>query len=507
MKVYLATLGCKLNESELEGWARQFASGRVEVVDDPRQADLCVLNTCTVTHIAARKSRQIARQVARDNPQARVILTGCYASTAPEEAARLPNVALVVPNADKDELVRLAGQLLGDALYQTTETGCRLPEAASGLVQATGVGQQTPDEKRHTTEDREQKAAGGEGTSRLKEGGLWMPDGGKSRSASPSPQLRTRSFVKIMDGCNMSCTYCIIPLARGKERSRPLSEIVDEVKTLVADGFKEIILTGVQISVFENIHDKLHGLRDLVAAILGETGVPRLRLTSIAPWDLDESLLDLWSDPRLCRHVHLSLQSGCDTVLRRMRRPYTSEQFSRAVRLTRERIPDVGVTTDVIVGFPGESDVEFEMSLQFVESMQFSRVHVFPYSAREGTVAARLPLQVAEAIKRARVTEMQAVAEASARAFIRHFIGRTMDVLWETGEPTANRSGNVGGESGDRGRPALIWSGYTDNYVRVLSESTANLHNQIAPVRLTRVEDDAAMGEWALGDEGLAPAK
>ncbi|HEX7587129.1 MAG TPA: tRNA (N(6)-L-threonylcarbamoyladenosine(37)-C(2))-methylthiotransferase MtaB, partial [Anaerolineae bacterium] len=379
MKVYLSTLGCKLNESEIESWARRFADDGHELVGDARDADICVLNTCTVTHTAAHKSRQMARQLARANPKARLVLTGCYTDIAPDEAKGLPNVALVVPNVDKDRLVALAGGLWDDALFQSTENGCRMPEAASGDM------------------------AGIEG------------------------KLRTRAFVKIEDGCNMSCTYCIIPLARGKERSRSRAEIVAEVQTLVAAGYQEIILTGVQISSYRTGagEDRLV-LRDLVAAILAETNVPRLRLTSIAPWDLDEQLLDLWSDPRICRHLHLSLQSGSDTVLRRMRRPYSTAQFARAAALAREKIPAVGLTTDVIVGFPGESEVEFEQSLRFVEQMQFSRVHVFPYSARAGTVAAVLPLQVADAVKEPRRRQMQALADASVRAFSVRFVGQTM---------------------------------------------------------------------------------
>lgn len=433
-RIYFATLGCKLNESEIEAWSRQFGDGGYELVDDPRQADVCILNTCTVTHVAARKSRQMARQLARANPKARLVLTGCYASMSPDEAKSLPNVSLVVPNADKDRLAALAGNLLGDVRFQSTETGCRIPEAVSGELHSGTV---------------------------------------------PNTHLRTRAFVKVMDGCNMSCTYCIIPLARGKETSRPLAEVVSEVRSLVDQGYQEIILTGVQISVYANNGDKVHGLRDLVSAILTATAVPRLRLTSVAPWDLDASLLDLWRDRRLCRHLHLSLQSGSDTVLRRMRRAYTTEQFRRVADLARERIPDVGITTDVIVGFPGESEVEFDQSLRFVDEMRFSRVHVFPYSARAGTVAANLPLHVSEQVKDVRVRAMQRIADRSAHAFAEKHLGRTMEILWESClEDQGTRT----------------WSGYTDNYIRVTASSDANLHNRISAVRLTHLQADGAAG-------------
>jgi threonylcarbamoyladenosine tRNA methylthiotransferase MtaB len=243
-------------------------------------------------------------------------------------------------------------------------------------------------------------------------------------------------------------------------------------------GYKEIILTGVQISSFRNAiasaegakqsssfveiasHKSLamtNGLRDLVAAILAETSVPRLRLTSIAPWDLDESLLDLFTDSRLCRHLHLSLQAGSDTVLRWMRRPYTTAQFARAVDLARAKIPDVGITTDVIVGFPGESATEFEQSLEFVDRMQFSRVHVFPYSARAGTVAAKLPLPVDEPTKSMRMKQMQAIADFSQRAFANRFVGRTLNVLWESRQATEDQNSSVPRP------PFSVWVGYTDN--------------------------------------------
>ncbi len=426
MKVYLQTLGCKLNESELEAWARAFVARGDELVDDPRLAETIVLNTCTVTAQAARKSRNVTRQLARAGDQAQIILTGCYATMSPAQARALPNVTLVVPNASKDALVELARERAGDFPYAA-------PFAAHDANKLGG--------------------------------------------------LRTRAFVKIQDGCNMACTYCIIPLARGRARSRPQAEIVDEIKRLADAGYQEVILTGVQISDYrleerENGKGRLRGLCDLTRAILRETALPRLRLTSIAPWDLDAELLDLFSDARLCRHLHLSLQSGSGSVLRRMRRPYSAEQFADAAAEARAKIPDVALTTDVIVGFPGEADVEFQDSLDFVERMNFARVHVFPYSAREGTVAAQLPLPVDDATKAARHQAMQRVADASLRRFTENFVGRTLNVLYE--ENTA------GGAE---------WTGYSDNYIRVVTPSRENLSNRLAPTRLTDITADGARGE------------
>ncbi len=449
MKVYLQTLGCKLNESELESWARDFTARGDEIVTDPRAADTIVLNTCTVTSQAARKSRNLSRHLARENANAQIILTGCYATMSPDQARALPNVALLVPNADKDQLVKLAGERLRELDFQIGANGCRVPEATSGDLLPSPVG----------------RGVGGEG-------------------------LRTRAFVKIEDGCNMSCSYCIIPFARGRARSRAQNEIVDEIKSLVDSGYQEVILTGVQISDYrleerENGNGRLRGLCDLVSEILRETNLPRLRLTSIAPWDLDEELLDLFSDARLCRHLHLSLQSGSTTVLRRMRRPYTAEQFADAVEMARAKIPDVAITTDVIVGFPGEADVEFQESIEFVERMNFARVHMFPYSAREGTVAATFPLHVNDLVKDARAKAMQRVADASQQKFAQQNIGRTFNVLYEEPAPSP-----IGGGLGWG-----LWTGYTDNYIRVVTRSRESLSNRILATRLVEAVEDSVRGE------------
>jgi len=462
MKVYLQTLGCKLNESELEAWARDFTMRGDEIVNDPRLAETIILNTCTVTAQAARKSRNVARHLARANADAPIVLTGCFATLSSQQAASLPNVALVVPNADKDQLVRLAGERLRQLDFQIAANGCRVPEAVSGELP---LPQPLSDEERGV--------------------------------------LRTRAFVKIEDGCNMSCTYCIIPLARGRARSRPQNEIIGEIKQLVDAGFQEVILTGVQISDYsleerQSGNGRLRGLCDLVSDILRNTTLPRLRLTSIAPWDLDAELLDLFSDARLCRHLHLSLQSGSSTVLRRMRRPYSAEQFAGAVEMARAKIPDVAITTDVIVGFPGEQKVEFQESVEFVERMDFARVHVFSYSAREGTLAANLPLHVADEIKDTRHRAMQRVADASLRRFAENFVGRTRDVLYEeqSTAPIGEQSARELSPSPLRGGSGRgLWLGYTDNYIRVVTRSHENLSNRIAPTRLIEAVQDGARGE------------
>jgi threonylcarbamoyladenosine tRNA methylthiotransferase MtaB len=421
MKVYFATLGCKLNQSETERLAREFARAGHQVVLSPREADLCVVNTCAVTQAAARRSRKVARRARRANPRIATVLTGCYAEIAPEVARSIEGVALVVGNRDKERLLEI---LMDRYAPEPPVTG--------------------------------------------------------PLSLVPYPPFHTRAFVKIQDGCNMGCTFCIIPLARGRERSRPGSEIIAEIQDLVAASHKEIVLTGVQISAYgrDGAAEAGANLRDLVARTLDETGVARLRLSSLAPWALGPSLLALWEDPRLCRHLHLSLQSGSDAVLRRMRRPYTTARYAQAVEMARETIPDLAITSDVIVGFPGETEAEFEESLCFVERMAFARLHVFRYSPRPGTVAATMPQQVPHQVKRARSQAMIELGLRSAGRFRRHYLGRRLDVLWETRE-------------GDR------WTGFTDTYIRVTVESVLDLGNTITPVELMGLTEEGMWGRVA----------
>lgn len=271
----------------------------------------------------------------------------------------------------------------------------------------------------------------------------------------------------------MRCAFCIIPFTRGRERSRPLPEVVAEIRELVNGGYREIVVTGVQISSYRV---NGYGLYELVTAILEQTEVPRLRLTSIAPWEFDERLLELWADRRLCRHIHLSLQSGCTATLRRMRRPYTAETYAALVERIRETIPGVAITTDVIVGFPGETPAEFEESLRFVERMRFAKVHVFPYSSRPGTEAATLPDQVPYVEKKARTEAMLAVAKESERRFWEQHLGQRLTVLWET-------------------RKNGTWQGMTDNYIRVFGRAEKELTNTFTPVTLVQLTDHGVLGE------------
>jgi threonylcarbamoyladenosine tRNA methylthiotransferase MtaB len=416
MRAFLTNLGCKLNQAEMESLARQLSTDGHRLADALESADVHIINTCTVTHVAARTSRKVARRGKRRSDGIRTVLTGCFVDGSPEEAARLAGVDLVVPNRDKDNLLEL--------LYE------RFP--------------------------------------------AYRPS---HREALPIPYVplefgNSRALVKIEDGCNMSCSFCIIPHTRGRQTSRPLESVMDEVSGLVAGGFREIVLTGVQISSYRSGNVRLS---DLVGRLLGETSVERLRLTSIAPWDFDPKLLDLVESGRICRHFHLSLQSGCDDTLARMRRPYDSNTFGTLVDRIRSRVPGVAITTDVIVGFPGEDQREFEEGLRFVEAIGFAKVHAFPYSPRPGTSAADLCNQVAPPIQRQRMQHMLEVAAAAEEDFQRAQLGATVPVLWE--------------RKVDDG-----WQGTSDNYLKVHTRSSRDHGFSITPTMIDALNDTMLEG-------------
>lgn len=422
MKVYLTSLGCKLNQSEIETWAREFAALGCELVDAPEQADLCVANTCAVTHVAARKSRQLVRKLSRARPEARLVVTGCYAELSAAEVKDFPAVTMVAGTAQKGQLV---SELAGLFDLRTSPTTDR-PE----------------------TEAPRQRAL--------------------------SAHLRTRALIKIQDGCDNACTYCIVRVARGKQRSETIPAVLAEIQTREREGYREAVLTGVHIGAFGR--ERGESLADLLKAILAQTHIPRLRASSIEPWDLTDELLELWQDRRLCPHLHLPLQSGSDATLRRMGRRCSTQQFRDLVQRARAQIPDLAVTTDIIVGFPGEDESEFSETLDLAKEVGFARIHVFPFSARPGTAAATMQQQVSPETTQNRVARLLEVGRESARAFQARFVGRTADVLWES-----QHDG--------------VWNGLTGNYIRVETPSAVDLHNRIVTVRLTRQTAHGLHGE------------
>ncbi|HES58098.1 MAG TPA: MiaB/RimO family radical SAM methylthiotransferase, partial [Firmicutes bacterium] len=355
MKIYLDTVGCRLNQAEIERYARQFRAAGHELVGSAEEADLAVVNTCTVTNAAASDSRKLIRRAAREGAD-EIVVTGCWSTLRPEKAAALQNVSRVVPNHKKDRLVP-------DLLGVTGETFDLEPV---------------------------------------------------ERRPIPGTRLRTRAFIKVQDGCENRCTFCITTVARGAGRSRTIEQVISDVRAVldgdeVEGAAQEVVLTGVHLGSWGQDLEGGQRLADLVRAVLNRTGVPRLRLSSLEPWDLDPAFFDLWQDERLCRHLHLPLQSGSAATLRRMARKTTPQAFAELVAAARERIPEVAITTDVIAGFPGESQAEFEESLAFVRAMNFAGGHVFTYSARPGTAAARMPDQVPHPQRKTRNARLRAV--------------------------------------------------------------------------------------------------
>ena len=408
--VALDSLGCKLNQAEVQQMAGQLAAAGYRIVPPDEKADIYILNTCTVTHVADRKSRHLLNTARRRNPAAQLIAIGCYAEREPGALSSIEGVELVLGNEQKWHLLELL------------ETG-------------------------------------------------------KTVSPSPFPPVpsseRTRSFIKVQDGCRSFCAYCIVPMVRSREYSVPADEVLAQLKEKAAAGFKEVVLTGTEIGNYKSGSETL---KELLERILAETDIPRLRLSSLQPRHITPGLPALWKNTRLCPHFHLSLQSGSDAVLKRMKRHYLTADYNRAVAVIRESIPGAAITTDVIVGFPGESDTEFKETCDFCSRMKFARIHVFPYSPRPRTAAASMPAQVPEHVKKERSSRMLALAKESAQIYHKQLSGKILDVLWEQ---------QVNG----------IWSGLTGNYIKVYAKNAADLTNKLLPAKLIKIYRDGVWGE------------
>lgn len=437
MRIYLDIVGCRLNQAEIERYAHQFRAAGHTLSASPEESDLVVINTCAVTKSAAADSRKKIRHAARAGAK-EIAVTGCWSTLNPTGAANLPAVRYVIPNTDKDRLVPLVLDIAHDDF---------------------------------DSEPLE-------------------------REPVPGARLRTRAFIKVQDGCDNRCTFCVTTLARGSGRSRPVADILEDIQASLSgsdedqaafglSGAKEIVLTGVHLGSWgHDLSPSLH-LRHLVGAILQETDAPRLRLSSLEPWDLDVDFFSLWEDARLCRHLHLPLQSGSATTLRRMARKTTPEAFAALVAAARKSIPGVAITTDIIAGFPGETKEEFQETLDFVRTMQFAGGHVFTYSARPDTAAARMPDQVPHSLRKERNAQLRTLLAESAQSYQKGFIGKTLPVLWES-------AASIGPEN---------WhlSGLTDNYLRVHARAPRHLWNQITPVRINHFNEEGLAGELERG--------
>jgi threonylcarbamoyladenosine tRNA methylthiotransferase MtaB len=428
MLVHLQTLGCRLNEAELETWAQDFQRAGHDITTRPEAAQLIVLNSCAVTRDAARKSRQSIRRIHRDNPSAKLVVSGCYATLNQQEAEAEMGVDLVIGNQDKDKLVEKAlSELNLDSMpAQATEPG----------------------------------------------------------EFSLFTRGRQRAFVKVQDGCRYRCTFCIVTVARGEEKSRPIDTVIEEINNLHSQGIAEVVLTGVHLGGYGS--DLSCNLADLIQAILAQTDIPRIRLGSLEPWELSDGFFELFANPRLMPHLHLPLQSGSDSVLRRMARRCKTQEFTAIIERLRRRIPHFNVTTDIIVGFPGETEQEWQDSVDYIAATGFGHIHIFTYSRRDGTKAASLPGQISNAVKKQRSADLHRLAEKMKLKFYRENLGREFPVLWEGySEPCGDNQQRV--------------FGYTPNYLKIgcVLNRDRSVENQVINTRLTEACDNWIIGELA----------
>ncbi len=413
MKVYLKALGCRLNEAELEQWSQTFQSCGFSITQQERHADLIVLNTCAVTHEASRKSRYLIKRLHRENPLAKLVVTGCHASLEADKVADAMGVDLVVTNAHKARLPKIAQETLALPTMPLSATD---PEAIALYSRG-----------------------------------------------------RHRAFIKIQDGCRYRCTYCIVTRARGEEVSRPMADIITEVNRFHAAGIQEIVLTGVHVGGYGS--DIETNLYDLVRTLLRDTDIPRIRYASVEPWDLPDYFFDLFENSRIMPHMHLPLQSGSDVILRKMSRRCKTQDYARLVDTARRQIPGFNVTSDIIVGFPGETDALWQASLQFIQEMAFGDIHIFPYSPRAGTKAASLPNQLPKSVKQARAGELAALASTLRHNHLSKQLNTRQAVLWEKPQSTDH--------------PHIRkFTGYTPNFTRVEINATEALEYQVTGVNI-----------------------
>lgn len=417
--VAIETHGCKLNQADSTTLTSDFLRNGFQVVSTTEVPDVYVLNTCTVTHVADRKARQSLRAVRRLNPNATIVATGCYAERSPEAIAALDEIDFVIGNRGKIDLVKkiTESRFAMDMPWFNAEDNIRLEPGA----------------------------------------------------------LKTRIMIKIQEGCDQVCAYCIVPKVRGREKSIPPKIIIDRIKHHVALGYKEVVLTGTQLGTYGFDLDKVT-LTVLLKRILTETNIHRLRVSSLQAQEIDNDLLEIWSDSRLCPHFHIPLQSGSPDVLNHMRRRYTISSFMRALEQIRTAVPDAAITTDVIVGFPGETQDDFDETYARCKEARFASIHVFPYSVRPGTSAAKFDNKIDPISISSRMEQLLELTKKQSYDFRQKLIGTTRQVLWE---------GEDGGKNRDRN-----WQGLTDNYVRVKTVTSANLFNQVTLAELVRLEDE-----------------
>lgn len=431
-KIAFYTLGCKVNQADTASMENLFLRSGHQLVSFDGEADVYIINTCVVTNTGQRKSRQTIHRAIRKNPNALIVVTGCYPQTAAEEVKAIVGVDMIIGNQDRAQIVQLVEERLA---HRQTDT----LDAVHKLTASTAF---------------EEMAAGD------------ITD-------------KTRAFLKIQEGCNQFCTYCIIPYARGPLRSRSLESIRTETQRLISAGFKEIVLIGIHLGCYGKENPDGPTLYDAVKTVLDVPGVQRLRLGSLESVEVEPRLLTLMQeDARFCRHLHLPLQSGCDKTLQAMHRPYTTAKFKTLLADIKTKVPDIAITTDVIVGFPGETEADFETTCKFAESCGFSKMHIFPFSARKGTPAEKFAGAVTEAVKKERADILGRIDETMHKTFLQAMVGQTAEILFE--QPA--------GED--------YFEGLTGNYQRVFVKSGGrNLGGEILPVKITAFDGEKLLGE------------
>ncbi len=433
-RIAFYTLGCKVNQADTASMEAIFKSAGYKVVGFNEDADVYLVNTCVVTNTGQRKSRQIINRAVRHNPMALTVVTGCYPQTAPDEVRAIDGVDVIIGNQERARIVELVEQALTSKRDDILDNVQKM-----------------------TVDTRFEELGAGTETN------------------------KTRAFLKIQEGCNQYCTYCIIPFARGPLRSRSLESIKEEITKLVAAGYKEVVLIGIHLGCYgkELAKDGVKlSLYDAVEAALSVPGVERLRLGSLESVEVETRLMELMAkEPRLCHHLHLPLQSGCDKVLKAMHRPYDTARFAELLKEIRSYVPDVAITTDIIVGFPGETEEDFEETLAFARSCGFAKMHIFPYSKRKGTPAEKMPNQVEEQVKQecaARLSELDKEMQHEAMTY---WIGKDVTVQFEQPVDDNHVEGLCGA------------------YMRVVLEGGQELCDQIRTVHIVGVEDDYLVGK------------
>lgn len=426
-KAALHNLGCKVNAYETEAMQHLLEEAGYEIVPFTQKADVYVINTCSVTNMADRKSRQMLHKAKKNNPDSIVVAAGCYVQTSEKEVLNDLSVDIVIGNDRKHDLVRLLEEYSLDSVNDTVDD---------------------INDGKHDFEE------------------LFIDQ----------TKEHTRAFIKVQDGCNQFCSYCIIPYARGRVRSRRFENVIAEVERLAANGFKEVVLTGIHLSSYGVDFEEATGLLELIQAVNAVKGIERIRLGSLEPKIVTEHFASGLSKlDKICPHFHLSLQSGCDATLKRMNRKYTTKEYERGCELLRKYFVHPAITTDVIVGFPGETEEEFEQTKAYLEHIHFYEMHIFKYSKRKGTRAAVMPDQIDEQIKAVRSEKLIALGHDMSKEFRKFYIGKNEEVLFEEKAVIGDKE---------------YFVGYTKEYVKVAKETAENLENQIVSGRISGMLTD-----------------